>query len=135
MLEQVSFHVGKQKLDLWTLLNGIGDRGRHGAGRALALGRNRGTRLLASESLDSNLRVVLGRLVKAVLSVIALLLSLSMVGIDITALSVFSGALAVGLGLGLQKIASNYVSGFIILLDRSIRIGHVVALDARPRAS
>jgi small-conductance mechanosensitive channel len=62
--------------------------------------------------------------------VIALLLGLSMVGIDITALSVFSGALAVGLGLGLQKIASNYVSGFIILLDRSIRIGHVVSLDA-----
>jgi len=59
-----------------------------------------------------------------------LLLSLSIVGIDITALSVFSGALAVGLGLGLQKIASNYVSGFIILLDRSIRIGNLVALDA-----
>jgi small-conductance mechanosensitive channel len=58
------------------------------------------------------------------------LLSLSIVGIDITALSVFSGALAVGLGLGLQKIASNYVSGFIILLDRSIRIGNLVALDA-----
>jgi small-conductance mechanosensitive channel len=85
---------------------------------------------LASENLDSNMRVVLGRLVKAVLSVVALLLSLSIVGIDITALSVFSGALAVGLGLGLQKIASNYVSGFIILLDRSIRIGNVVALDA-----
>jgi small-conductance mechanosensitive channel len=85
---------------------------------------------LASETLDSNMRVVLGRLVKAVLSVVALLLSLSIVGIDITALSVFSGALAVGLGLGLQKIASNYVSGFIILLDQSIRIGNVVALDA-----
>jgi small-conductance mechanosensitive channel len=61
--------------------------------------------------------------------VIALLLSLSMVGIDITALSVFGGALAVGLGFGLQKIASNYVSGFIILLDRSIRIGNVVSVD------
>lgn len=73
---------------------------------------------------------MLGRLAKAVLSVIALLLSLAMVGIDVTALSVFSGALAVGLGFGLQKIASNYVSGFIILLDRSIRIGNVVAVDA-----
>jgi small-conductance mechanosensitive channel len=78
---------------------------------------------------------VLGRLVKAVLSVIALLLSLSIVGIDITALSVFSGALAVGLGLGLQKIASNYVSGFIILLDRSIRIGNLVGLDATTSGS
>ena len=46
-----------------------------------------------------------------------------------TALSVFSGAFAVGLGFGLQKIASNYVSGFIILLDRSIRLGNLVAVD------
>jgi small-conductance mechanosensitive channel len=63
------------------------------------------------------------------LSVIALLVSLSLVGIDVTTLSVFSGALAVGLGFGLQKIASNYVSGFIILLDRSIRLGNLVAID------
>ncbi len=129
MLEQVNFHVGKQKLDLWTVLNGlvivivtvlV----------ALWLSGVIERRLQASATLDSNISVVLGRLVKAVLSVVALLLSLSMVGIDITALSVFSGALAVGLGLGLQKIASNYVSGFIILLDRSIGIGNLVGLDA-----
>ena len=59
-----------------------------------------------------------------------MLCSLSLVGIDVTALSVFSGALAVGLGFGLQKIASNYVSGFIILLDRSIRLGNLIAVDA-----
>ena len=86
-------------------------------------------RLLAAQEMDANLREVLARLAKAVLSVVALLLSLSLVGIDVTALSVFSGALAVGLGFGLQKIASNYVSGFIILLDRSIRLGNLVALD------
>jgi len=128
-LEQVSFHVGKQKLDLWMLLNG--------AVTVLAtvlialwIGGLIEGRLMAARSLDSNLRVVLGRVAKALLSVIALLLSLSLIGIDITALSVFGGALAVGLGFGLQKIASNYVSGFIILLDRSIRIGNVVAVDA-----
>ena len=59
----------------------------------------------------------------------ALLFSLPLVGIDVTTLSVFSGALAVGLGFGLQKIASNYVSGFIILLDRSIRLGNLIAID------
>jgi small-conductance mechanosensitive channel len=79
--------------------------------------------------MDSNVRVVLARLTKALLSVLALLLSLSLVGIDVTALSVFGGALAVGLGFGLQKIASNYVSGFIILLDRSIRIGNLITVD------
>jgi small-conductance mechanosensitive channel len=62
---------------------------------------------------------------------IAILVALPLVGIDVTALSVFSGALGVGLGFGLQKIASNYVSGFIVLLDRSLRIGDVVTVDGR----
>jgi len=86
-------------------------------------------RLMAAESVDMSLRVVLGRVAKALLIVFAVLLSLSLVGIDLTVLSVFGGALGVGLGLGLQRIASNYFAGFIILLDRSIRIGDVVTVD------
>jgi small-conductance mechanosensitive channel len=127
-LEQVSFHVGKQKLDLWLLLTGVVTVFATVL-VALWFAGLIESRLTAAEQLDSSVRVVVGRLAKAILSVIALLLSLSMVGIDITALSVFGGALAVGLGFGLQKIASNYVSGFIILLDRSIRIGNVVSVD------
>jgi len=50
------------------------------------------------------------------------------VGIDLTALSVFGGALGVGLGFGMQKIAANYVSGFILLLDRSIRMGNLISV-------
>jgi small-conductance mechanosensitive channel len=53
------------------------------------------------------------------------------VGIDITVLSVFGGALGVGIGLGLQKLASNYIAGFTILLDRSVRIGDTVTVDNR----
>lgn len=128
-LEQISFHVGKQKLDLWILINGA-ITVLATALLALWVGGLIEGRLMTAKQLDSNLRVVLGRVAKALLSVIALLFSLSLIGIDITALSVFGGALAVGLGFGLQKIASNYVSGFIILLDRSIRIGNVVAVDA-----
>ena len=127
-LEQVRFSIGKQKLDLWMLL--------HGTVTvcvilliALWCASLIKRRLMAVEQMDGNLREVLARVAKAVLTLIALLLSLSLVGIDVTALSVFSGALAVGLGFGLQKIASNYVSGFIILLDRSIRLGNLVALD------
>jgi small-conductance mechanosensitive channel len=62
---------------------------------------------------------------------IAIFVALPMAGIDVTTLSIFSGALGVGLGFGLQKIASNYVSGFIVLLDRSLRIGDVVTVDGK----
>ena len=96
---------------------------------ALWLARLFETRVMASQNLDISLRVVLGKFVRAMLLVLAVLIALPAVGIDITALSVFGGALGVGLGLGLQKIASNYVSGFIILLDRSVRIGDLVTVD------
>jgi small-conductance mechanosensitive channel len=86
-------------------------------------------RLMGVQALHSSLRVALARLGRAVLIVGAVLLSLSLVGIDLTVLSVFGGALGVGLGLGMQRIASNYVSGFIILLDRSLSIGDMISVD------
>lgn len=128
MLERVNFKVGKQTLDLWILLHGAVTVGITLL-IALWFASLIESRLLAAEQMDGNVREVLARLAKAILSVIALLCSLALVGIDVTTLSVFSGALAVGLGFGLQKIASNYVSGFIILLDRSIRLGNLVAVD------
>jgi small-conductance mechanosensitive channel len=57
------------------------------------------------------------------------LFALSTLGVDLTALSVLGGALGVGLGFGLQKLAANYVSGFVILLERSLRIGDYVRVD------
>lgn len=128
-LEQVSVPLGKQKLDLWMLVHGTVTVGVTLL-VAMWVASLIESRLMAAERLDANLREVMARLAKAVLAVIALLSSLALVGIDVTALSVFSGALAVGLGFGLQKIAANYVSGFIILLDRSIRLGNLVAVDA-----
>jgi small-conductance mechanosensitive channel len=86
-------------------------------------------RLLRAGTLDMNVRVVISRLLRALLVVVGVLLALALVGIDLTVLSVFGGALGVGLGLGLQRIASNYVSGFIILLDRGLRIGDLVTVD------
>jgi small-conductance mechanosensitive channel len=86
-------------------------------------------RLMRMGSMHSSLRAVMARMGRAVLILIAVLISLSLVGIDLTVLSVFGGALGVGLGLGLQKIVSNYVSGFVILLERSLAIGDLVTVD------
>ena len=83
-------------------------------------------RVMRVTTLDPNLRVVLARVGRALMILAAVLVSLSLVGIDITVLGVFGGALGVGLGFGLQKIASNYVSGFIILLDRSLHLGDTI---------
>jgi len=85
-------------------------------------------RLMGMSALHSSLRAALARVSRAVLIVGAVLLSLNLVGIDLTVLSVFGGALGVGLGLGMQRIASNYVSGFIILLERSLSIGDMISV-------
>ncbi|MEO8848003.1 MAG: mechanosensitive ion channel domain-containing protein [Casimicrobiaceae bacterium] len=78
---------------------------------------------------DVNLRVVLVKLMRAMLLTVGVLVALEWVGFDIRLLSVFGGALGVGIGLGLQKLASNYVSGFAILFDRSIRMGDIVTVS------
>ena len=96
---------------------------------ALWLSRVLENKLMRADQVNVNLRVVLGKIIRIVLLFIATLIALTTVGLDITLLSVFGGALGVGLGFGLQRIASNYVSGFIILLDKSMHIGDVVSVD------
>ena len=86
-------------------------------------------RLMQMDVVNTSLRVVMARTGRAILILIGLLVSLVFVGIDLTVLSVFGGALGVGIGLGMQKIASNYVSGFVILLDGSLKIGDMITLD------
>jgi small-conductance mechanosensitive channel len=86
-------------------------------------------KLLRGSGSDLSMRKMAANTVRAVLLFVGLLLALSAVGIDLTALSVLGGALGVGLGFGLQKIAANYVSGFVILAERSLRIGDMVRVD------
>jgi small-conductance mechanosensitive channel len=86
-------------------------------------------RLLSDAVSDLSLRKVAGNAIRVILLIVGLLFALSALGVDLTALSVLGGALGVGLGFGLQKLASNYVSGFVILLERSLRIGDNVKVD------
>jgi len=86
---------------------------------------------LMKTDLDLSQKALASKFVKAVLVVIGVLIALQSIGLDLTVLSVFGGALGVGIGLGLQKLASNYIAGFVILLDRSIRLGDLVTVGDR----
>jgi small-conductance mechanosensitive channel len=86
-------------------------------------------RVLREAVEDLSMRKVAVNATRAVLLLVGLLFALSAVGVDLTALSVFGGAAGVGLGFGMQKLAANYVSGFVILLERSLRIGDNVRVD------
>jgi small-conductance mechanosensitive channel len=129
-LDAIEFPVGPQRISLLLILQGLVSVAVTLA-ITLWVARLVESRVLAAERVELSTRVVIAKLVRASAFLVAVLVALPVVGIDITALSVFGGALGVGLGFGLQKIASNYVSGFIILLDRSIRIGDLVTVDGR----
>lgn len=130
LLDGIGFHLDKQRLSLLLIAQGI-SAFTASILVALWLATAFETRIMDATALDINQRVILSRISRTILIVVGVLIALPMVGVDITVLSVFGGALGVGLGLGLQKIASNYISGFIILLDRSLHIGDTVAVDNR----
>ncbi|QTN29489.1 mechanosensitive ion channel [Rhodoferax sp. AJA081-3] len=88
------------------------------------------TRLLRSATGgELSLRKAVSNATRALLMFVGLMVALSVVGIDLTALSVLGGAVGVGIGFGLQKLAANYISGFVILAERSMRIGDTVRVD------
>ncbi|VEJ21039.1 membrane protein [Neisseria animaloris] len=127
-LKSVVLPIGSAKLNLYTVLTGLVWVAIIMV-FALWLARFIEGRLMDSTRLDINLRIVLSKIVRTLMIVAAVLIALPLVGIDLTILSVFGGALGVGIGFGLQKVASNYISGFIILGDRSIRPGDRLTVD------
>ena len=127
-LDQVAWKFGTVKLTLRNVIEG-------GLTAALVLvialwvSAAIESRLLKRESMDLSMRKIAASAIRSMLLLIGLLFALSAAGIDLTALSVLGGALGVGLGFGLQKLAANYVSGFVILAERSLRIGDMVKVD------
>lgn len=94
------------------------------------LSNNAGKRMIRNQAdLDIGTREVIAKLFEVGLYVVIFILLLQIMGINITALAVFGGALAVGLGFGLQSIASNFISGMIILLDRSLTVGDFIEME------
>lgn len=126
-LDATGFRAGRQQITLWMMMQGLATVLVTLIG-ALWVSGVIEARLMHTPGLDPNLRLVFSRLAKSLLVLVAVLIALPLVGINLTTLSIFGGALGVGLGLGLQRVAASYVSGFILLLDRSIRIGNMIAV-------
>ena len=127
-LEGVKLGFGKTRVSLRTILEGAFSAG---VVLMIALWTSATVekRILRPAVADLSMRKVASNALRAVLLLVSMLFALSAIGVDLTALSVLGGAVGVGLGFGLQKLAANYVSGFVILLERSVRIGDNVKLE------
>jgi small-conductance mechanosensitive channel len=95
---------------------------------AISAGNFLDARIQRNEELTPSLRVLIGKILKISLIVTAGVIAVSGIGIDLTVFTVLSGAIGVGIGFGLQKVVSNFISGLIILLDRSIKPGDTISL-------
>ncbi len=124
-LDAISFSVGRGRVSLLSLVQGV-----LSAGVVLVItlwvSAALEQRVMRGAIGDLSLRRVAATAVRSGLLLVGFLVGLSTLGVDLTAFSVLGGALGVGLGFGLQKLASNYVSGFVILFERSLRIGDTV---------
>ncbi|WP_428670346.1 mechanosensitive ion channel family protein [Roseibium sp.] len=96
---------------------------------AVVLGRYFDEQVQKSDELTPSIRVLIGKVAKFGLILIAATIALSSVGIDLTAFTLFSWAIGLGIGFGLQKVISNFISGIIILLDKSIKPGDTISLE------
>ena len=128
-LDQIIWKVGNAKISVLTMIQG-----------ALSAGVVLIVALWISQAIESrllktatggelSLRKAVSNATRAILVFVGILIALAVVGIDLTALSVLGGAIGVGIGLGMQKLAANYVSGFVILAERKLRIGDNVKVD------
>jgi small-conductance mechanosensitive channel len=86
-------------------------------------------RLKRSKDISNYLQIGITKTLRVILLIVAFIIALNVIGIDLTTLTVLGGALGVGIGFGLQRIASNFISGFILLFDRSIRPNDVITIN------
>lgn len=128
-LDQIHWKVGGSHLSVRTLIEGALTAGAVLIVTLWISSAIEARLLRRAEGGDLSLRKAVSNALRALLLFVGLLMALSAVGIDLTALSVLGGAIGVGVGLGLQKLAANYVSGFVILAERSMRIGDSVRVD------
>ncbi|MEM1148225.1 MAG: mechanosensitive ion channel domain-containing protein, partial [Pseudomonadota bacterium] len=128
-LDAAAITVGNSRFSLLRILTSFVV-----AAFALWVGRVMGdavqTQLRGNTKINPSMAGILGQVAKIIFMIIAVMIALSVVGVNLTALTVFSGALGVGIGFGLQTIFSNFISGIIILFERSVKVGDFIELQS-----
>jgi small-conductance mechanosensitive channel len=127
ILDSAGFNIGGFRLSVLTALQAAALLGA-ALWLSFSIGNFFDRRIQTIDELTPSLRVLIGKIIRITLIIIAALVAMSGLGIDLTALTVLSGAVGVGIGFGLQKVVSNFISGIIILMDQSIKPGDTIEL-------
>jgi small-conductance mechanosensitive channel len=128
LLDSMAFYVGALRISVLLLIQGAITL-TVSIWAAGAVARIVDARLGHLPGLTPAMQVLTSKIVRFTLLTLAVVMALGSVGIDLTAFAVFSGAVGVGIGFGLQKVVSNLISGVILLIDRSIKPGDVIEVD------
>ncbi len=127
MLDAAGLSIGNFRFSLLLIIKIVVTLG-FGLWASISLSNFIDHRLQRNEDMAPGLRILVAKILRITLLVIASAMAISAIGIDLTVLSVFTGAIGVGIGFGLQKVVSNFISGLIILADRSIKPGDTISL-------
>ena len=127
LLDEMAFQVGNLRLSALLVFQGIFSLALF-LWLAVVLSNLMETRIQAISVLTPSVQVLTSKLLKILLFSIAVVAALGIIGVDVTAFAVFTGAVGVGIGFGLQKVVSNLISGVILLLDRSVKPGDVISV-------
>ncbi|MEL6678870.1 MAG: mechanosensitive ion channel domain-containing protein [Pseudomonadota bacterium] len=134
VLRSVGFTIGDAQINLWIVVKGLMVT----AGLiwlAYAASELLQRRLESVETLNSALRLLISKILRIVFIILAVVVGLTAVGVDLTAFAVFSGAIGIGVGLGLQKTISNLVASFSLLADRALKPGDVIEVETAQGAT
>lgn len=124
--DSVGIEAGKRRITLWSVMKILFTVGAF-IMVAVWLARWIERRLMSMQGLALSMRIGISKFSQVFLISLAILLGLNAAGLDLTTLNVLTGAVGIGLGFGLQAIAANFVSGFVLLMDRSIKPGDVIS--------
>ena len=128
-LNDFQIPIGKNSISAWRILTSVAI-----AIVALWLGRLAGataqSQLRSNSRLNPSMAGLLGQVANILLMIVAIAIALQTVGVNLSALTIFSGALGVGIGFGLQSIFSNFISGIIILIEKSVKVGDFIELQS-----